>query len=277
VALGERECSVQRRHQKVIEESPSCALTPDLRRRMEEAAVTVARSCGYRSAGTVEFLVGEGGHFYFLEMNTRIQVEHPITEVRFRVDLVAEQLRVAQGLPLSFGARAPEPEGHAIEARICAEDADQGFLPSTGALGAIQLPGGPGVRCDGHVVAGQEIALHYDNLLLKLVAHAPDRPRAIARLRRALHEVRLPGVTTNLPLLLRTLDDPRFVAGDYDTSILVGSRPAAPAPGDVVAVVAAALALQRRAPASAPVPTKPARGPELPAWVRLSRDGWSRP
>jgi acetyl-CoA carboxylase biotin carboxylase subunit len=276
VALGERECSVQRRHQKVIEESPSCAVSPELRAKMEAAAVTVAKACGYRSAGTVEFLVGADGHFYFLEMNTRIQVEHPITEARFRVDLVAEQLRVAQGLALSFGARVPAPEGHAIEARICAEDADQGFLPSTGTLGAVQLPGGPGVRCDGHVVAGQEIALHYDNLLLKLVVHAPDRPRAIARWKRALHEVRLPGVTTNLPLLLRTLDDPRFVAGAYDTSILVGSRPAAPTADDLVPVVAAALALNRRAPASAPVPAAPARGPELPAWVRLARDGWSR-
>jgi acetyl-CoA carboxylase biotin carboxylase subunit len=277
VALGERECSVQRRHQKVIEESPSCALTPDLRRRMEEAAVTVARSCGYRSAGTVEFLVGEGGHFYFLEMNTRIQVEHPITEARFGVDLVGEQLRIAQGLAISFGARVPTPQGHAIEARICAEDADHGFLPSSGRLGAVQLPGGPGIRCDGHVVAGQEVTLHYDNLLLKLVAHAADRATAVRRLTRALHEVRLPGVTTNVPLLLRTLDDPRFLAGDYDTSILEGSAPRPPAPDDLVPVVAAALALHRRTPATA-LPPAPGTSPGgLPPWVRAGRPGWGQP
>jgi acetyl-CoA carboxylase biotin carboxylase subunit len=272
VALGERECSVQRRHQKVIEESPSCAVGPDLRRKMEEAAVTVARACGYRSAGTVEFLVGADGGFYFLEMNTRIQVEHPVTEMRYGVDLVAEQLRVAQGLPISIGANAPLPTGHAIEARVCAEDGDAGFLPSTGRLGAVTLPGGPGIRLDGHVVAGQEITLHYDNLLLKLVAHAPDRARAIARLKRALHETRLPGVTTNLPLLLRTLDDPRFLAGDYDTSLLEGSRPREPVPGDLVPVVAAALALHRRAPRAAPAPA-PA-GPALSPWVQAARASW---
>ncbi len=277
VALGERECSVQRRHQKVIEESPSCALTPALRRSMEQAAITIARACGYRSAGTVEFLVGADGGFYFLEMNTRIQVEHPITEARFRVDLVGEQLRIAQGLPISFGAAVPAPEGHAIEARICAEDADAGFLPSTGRLGAVQLPGGPGIRCDGHVVAGQEITLHYDNLLLKLVAHAADRPRAITRLKRALHEVRLPGVTTNLPLLLRTLDDPRFVAGAYDTSILEGSAPRAPQADDIVPIVAAALALHRRAPATTPPPAPGSAGGGLSPWVRAGREDWGRP
>jgi acetyl-CoA carboxylase biotin carboxylase subunit len=274
VALGERECSVQRRHQKVIEESPSCAVAPDLRRRMEGAAVAVAKACGYRSAGTVEFLVGADRAFYFLEMNTRIQVEHPITEARFRVDLVAEQLRVAQGLPLSFGDQVPAPEGHAIEARICAEDADEGFLPSTGRLGAVILPGGPGVRVDGHVVPGLDVTLHYDNLLLKLVVHAADRAHAIARLRRALHETRLPGVTTNLPLLLRTLDDPRFVSGDYDTSILEGSKPREPAADDLVPVVAAALALHRRAPKAAPAP--PPAGTAFSPWVQAGREGWGR-
>ncbi len=277
VALGERECSVQRRHQKVIEESPSCVVTPALRAKMEQAACTVARSCGYRSAGTVEFLVGGDGSFYFLEMNTRIQVEHPITEERFGVDLVGEQLRIAQGLPISFGSRVPAPEGHAIEARICAEDADDGFLPSTGTLGAVQLPGGPGVRCDGHVYAGQQVTLHYDNLLLKLVVHAADRATAIRRLKRALHEVRLPGVTTNLPLLLRTLADPRFLAGDYDTSILEGSAPPAPSADDIVPVVAAALAMQRRAPVAAPTPPPGQQaGGGMPPWVRAGRAGWGQ-
>jgi acetyl/propionyl-CoA carboxylase alpha subunit len=276
LALGERECSVQRRHQKVIEESPSPALTPDLRTRMQDAATKVARACGYRSAGTVEFLVsgvaGEDRPFFFLEMNTRIQVEHPVTEMRFGVDLVREQIRIARGEPISFAAAPPSPRGHAVEARICAEDADHGFLPSTGRLGSLQLPGGPGIRCDGHVHGGQEVALFYDNLLLKLVAHAEDRAQAIARLRRALHETRLPGVTTNLPLLVRTLDDPRFASGDYDTSILADAAPPAEDPDDVLPVVAAALALHRRV---RPTTVPPARaGGALPAWVLADR-GWT--
>jgi acetyl-CoA carboxylase biotin carboxylase subunit len=256
VALGERECSVQRRHQKIVEESPSPAVDPALRTRMEAAAVTAARACGYQSAGTVEFLLGADGHFHFLEMNTRIQVEHPITEARFGVDLVKEQIRIAEGRPLSFGDRVPEPRGHAIEARLCAEDADAGFLPSTGRVSSLQLPGGPGVRCDGHVYAGQQVTLHYDNLLLKVVAHAEDRDAAIARLRRALHETRIGGLTTNLPFALRVLDDPRFLAGAYDTSLVEGLPPRRTSNGDLVPVVAAALALHRRVP-PAVVPAAP--------------------
>ncbi len=280
VPLGERECSVQRRHQKVIEESPSPIVSPGLRARMEAAAVAVARSVGYRSAGTVEFLVtGErprGGErpFYFLEVNTRLQVEHPVTEMRFDVDVVREQIRVARGEALSFAGHVPEPRGHAIEARVCAEDGDRGFLPSTGTLGAIQIPGGPGIRCDGHVHVGQEITLHYDNLLLKIVAHGSDRAEAIARLRQALHESRLPGVTTNLPLLVRTLDDPRFQAGDYDTSILADTRPLAEDPDDLVPALAAALALHRRARGAA-IP--PARTPGATSpWVLAGRR-WPEP
>ena len=274
VALGERECSVQRRHQKVIEESPSPALTPELRAEMEAAAVAAAKSCAYRSAGTVEFLVGAGGGFYFLEMNTRIQVEHPITELCYRVDLLKEMLRIAQGLPISFGSDVPKPAGHAIEARICAEDADHGFMPSTGTLGAVQLPGGPGVRCDGHVYVGQEVGLDYDNMLLKLIVHADDREAAIMRLRRALWETRLPGITTNIPLLLRTLDDERFVSGSYDTSILDGSEPDGEDPGDLVPVIAAALAMHRRVRRT-PVP--PASQGTRPApWVQAGRSWWNR-
>ncbi|MDA1195037.1 MAG: ATP-grasp domain-containing protein [Planctomycetota bacterium] len=274
VALGERECSVQRRHQKVIEETPSPVVTPELRARMEQAAVAAAESCGYRSAGTVEFLVGADGAFHFLEMNTRIQVEHPITEACYGVDLLAEQLRIAQGLPISFGNKVPIPKGHAIEARICAEDADHGFMPSTGTLGAVQLPGGPGVRCDGHVYVGQRVGLDYDNLLLKLIVHAEDRPRAIERMKRALWETRLPGLTTNIPLLLRTLDDPRFVRGQYDTSILDNATPPPDDPDDLVPVVAAALAMHRRV-RKAPVPP-PAGGVRAPAWVESSRHWWRR-
>ena len=271
VALGERECSVQRRHQKVIEETPSPVVDAALRTRMEEAAVATARSCDYVSAGTVEFLVGADREFHFLEMNTRIQVEHPITEMRYGVDLVAEQLRIAQGLPISFGDQVPTPQGHSIEARICAEDADHGFMPSTGRLGAINLPGGPGVRCDGHVYVGQEVGLDYDNLLLKLVVDAADRPTAIARMIRALYEVRLPGVTTNIPLILRTLADERFVSGRYDTSILEGSAPAAGEASDVVPVIAAALAMHRRVRKTAvPPPTNTAAS----AWIQAGRDWW---
>ena len=272
LALGERECSVQRRHQKVIEETPSPIMTPELRAQMEAAAVAAASSCGYRSAGTVEFLVGADGAFHFLEMNTRIQVEHPITELRYGVDLVAEQLRIAQGLPISFAGRPFTPRGHAIEARICAEDADHGFVPSTGTLGAISLPGGPGVRCDGHVYVGQTVGLDYDNLLLKLVVHAEDRPQAIERLRRALWETRLPGVTTNIPLVLRTLDDPRFVSGRYDTSILEDSAPRGGDPEDLVPVVAAAVALHRRV-RKTPAPPPPG-GAQPSPWVQAGRSWW---
>jgi len=272
LALGERECSVQRRHQKVIEETPSPAVTPALRAQMEAAAVLAAESCGYRSAGTIEFLVGADGAFHFLEMNTRIQVEHPITELRYGVDLVGEQLRIAQGLPISMGGTPPTPSGHAIEARICAEDADHGFMPSTGRLGAVHLPGGPGVRCDGHVCFGQLIGLDYDNLLLKLIVHGDTRQQAIERMHRALWETRLPGVTTNIPLLLRTLDDPRFVSGDYDTSILEASTPPPEDAADLVPVVAAALAMHRRVKAT-PVP--PALGGTQPSpWVLAGRDWW---
>jgi len=265
---------VQRRHQKVIEESPSPAVDADLRERMEAAAIAAARACDYRSAGTVEFLVGGDGAFHFLEMNTRIQVEHPITEERFGVDLVAEQIRIAQGLPISFVDAPPQPLGFSIEARICAEDADAGFLPSTGRLGAIQLPGGPGVRCDGHVFAGQDVTLHYDNMLLKLIVHADTRERAIHRLRRALFETRLPGITTNIPLLLRTLDEPTFQSGRYDTSILEHIAPPVAPAGDLVPVIAAAIALHRRV-RKRHVPTAQPQT-QANAWIRAGRDWWSR-
>ena len=229
VAVGERECSVQRRHQKIIEETPSPVVDETLRAKVCAAGVAVAQAVGYRNAGTVELLVGADRSFYFMEMNNRLQVEHPITEMRYGVDLVAEQLRVAQGLPLTFGGKPLVSNGHAIEARVCAEDPANGFLPSTGRVTALQLPGGPGVRIDGHLYVGQEITLFYDPMLLKLIVHAPSRPQAIARMRRALHETRIGGLTTNVPLLLDVLDDARFVAGDYDTSLLNGYAPRDPA------------------------------------------------
>jgi acetyl-CoA carboxylase biotin carboxylase subunit len=278
VAVGERECSVQRRHQKIIEETPSPCVDDDLRARATTSAARLAASVGYRNAGTVEMLVGADRSFYFMEMNNRLQVEHPITEERYGVDLVHEQLRVAQGLPLSFGGTAPTPFGHAIEARVCAEDAANGFVPSTGTVTALQLPGGPGVRIDGHLFVGQEITLHYDPMLMKLIVHAPTRAAAIARLRRALHETRIGGVTTNVPLLLDVLDDPRFLAGDYDTSLLNGYEPRTRGGGggrwggdDLVPVVAAALAAHRRVPArSIPAPGAPSSSGES-SWVRDGR------
>jgi acetyl-CoA carboxylase biotin carboxylase subunit len=204
-------------------------------------------------------------------MNTRLQVEHPITEMRYGVDLVHEQLRIASGLPISFGDRVPAPAGHAIEARVCAEDPENGFLPCAGRVEALQLPGGPGVRVDGHLYAGQEVTLHYDSLLMKLVVHAATRPEAIARLRRALHETRIGGLTTNVPLLLRVLDDPRFASGDYDTSLLDGWTGTAngQADEDIAPVVAAALALHRRVRPGAVPPPAPGAG-ESP-WVLEGR------
>jgi len=280
VAVGERECSVQRRHQKIIEETPSPVVDAALRARVCAAGVAVAEAVGYRNAGTVELLVGADRAFYFMEMNNRLQVEHPITEMRYGVDLVAEQLRVAQGLPLTFTATSLVSNGHAIEARVCAEDPANGFLPSTGRVTALQLPGGPGVRIDGHLYVGQEITLFYDPLLLKLIVHAPTRAQAIARMRRALHETRIGGLTTNVPLLLDVLDDPRFVAGDYDTSLLNGYAPrdpAAPAAHgaagdgeDVAPIVAAALALHRRTPTSA-VPAAGGATAGESSWVREGR------
>jgi acetyl-CoA carboxylase biotin carboxylase subunit len=280
LAVGERECSVQRRHQKVIEETPSPAATPDLRARMEAAAVAAARAVGYRNAGTVEFLVGADGAFHFLEMNTRLQVEHPITEMRYGVDLVREQLRIASGLPISFAGTPPTPRGHAIEVRVCAEDPENGFLPSTGRVTALQLPGGPGVRVDGHLYVGQEVTLHYDPLLAKVVVHAATREDAIARMRRALHETRVGGLTTNVPLLLRTLDDSRFRSGDYDTSILDGPQSRTlGADDDVAPVVAAALALHRRVRPQV-VPEARAGGAAESPWVldgrRRAMGEWPR-
>ena len=248
---------------------------------MQAAAVAVAKAVGYRNAGTVEFLVGGDGSFYFMEMNNRLQVEHPITELRYGVDLVSEQLRVAQGLPLTFGAETPTPRGHAIEARVCAEDAENGFVPSTGRIRALQLPGGPGVRIDGHLFVGQEITLFYDPMLMKLVVHAPTREQAIARMRRALHETRVGGVTTNVPLLLDVLDDPRFASGAYDTSLLDGYAPSAQRraeAGDLAPVVAAALAAHRRTPETATPPPGTGATRES-AWVREGRRSlgeWTR-
>ncbi len=216
VSLGERECSLQRRHQKVVEESPSTVMTPELRRRMGEAAVAAARAVGYANAGTCEFLLAASGEFYFLEMNTRLQVEHPVTEMVTGLDLVVAQLRIAQGEPLGAEFDAVEPRGHAIELRLCAEDPFRNFAPSPGRIEWLRLPQGPGVRCDAGVFGGSEISIYYDPMIAKLIVWGRDRGEALRRLARALAEIRIEGIKTNLPLFEALLADEDFRAARFD-------------------------------------------------------------
>jgi acetyl-CoA carboxylase biotin carboxylase subunit len=220
VSLGERECSLQRRHQKVVEEAPSLAVDEDLRRRMGEAAVRAAEAVRYSGAGTVEFLLANDGQFFFLEMNTRLQVEHPVTELVTGVDLVIAQLEVAQGLPLPTELEGIEPRGHAVEVRLYAEDPYHGFAPSPGRIRALRLPEGPGVRNDCGVDEGSEVTIHYDPMLAKLIVWGRDRPQALRRLRRALMELRIEGIRTTAPLYLGLLEDEDFLAGRLDIGML---------------------------------------------------------
>ncbi|MBL8111556.1 MAG: ATP-grasp domain-containing protein, partial [Acidobacteria bacterium] len=254
VALGERECSLQRRHQKVIEESPSPAVSPDLRRRMGDAAIAAAKSVGYVNAGTVEFLLDASGEFYFLEMNTRLQVEHPVTEEAFGVDLVALQIAVASGEALPADLPT-EPLAHAIEARVYAEDAENGFLPQTGDVLVYEEPSGPGIRVESGIEAGNTISIYYDPMLAKIVARGRDREEARRRLVAALRDTVILGVTTNVPYLRRVLESEAVAAGDLDTGLLERwSPPAPPPPGERVFSAAA------RAFASPPGPSRSADG-----------------
>ncbi|MGI9038581.1 MAG: acetyl-CoA carboxylase biotin carboxylase subunit [Gemmatimonadota bacterium] len=248
IHLGERECSIQRRHQKLIEEAPSPALDADLRSRMGDVACEAARAVDYVGAGTVEFLL-EDGDFHFLEMNTRIQVEHPVTELVTGVDLVQWQIRIAGGEALTLPEDCARPTGHAIECRISGEDPTAGFLPATGRIGALDVPHGPGVRWDGGVAAGTEVGLHYDPLLGKLIVHAPTRAEAIVRMKRALGELRVEGVRTTQPFHLAVMDEPDFRAGEISIrylerhpDLLEGSG----AWGSEAALVAALLLEHRR-------------------------------
>jgi acetyl-CoA carboxylase biotin carboxylase subunit len=220
VHLCERECSVQRRHQKLIEESPSPVVDPELRERMTSATVSLVRSIHYVNAGTAEFLLGPDGNFYFLEVNARIQVEHPVTEWCTGVDLVQEQLRVAAGLPLSFTQSDISLRGAAIECRISAEDPENRFLPATGTVLSLQEPSGPGVRVDSGLYAGLQVPLFYDPLLSKLIVWGKDREQAIARMRRALAEYHIVGVRTTLPFARWLMEHPRFIAGDLSTDFI---------------------------------------------------------
>ncbi len=273
VHLGERECSIQRRHQKLIEEAPSALLTPDERASMGEAAVQAARAVNYRGAGTVEFLYSDG-QFYFLEMNTRLQVEHPVTEFVTGIDLVHWQIRIAQGEELDFDQEDVSLTGHAIECRITSEDPRNGFLPSTGRVDRLDLPDGPGVRWDGGIVEGFEVGLYYDPLLAKLIVHASTREQAIDRMGRALDELVIAGIETSARFHRSVMDEKDFRNGRLSTSYL-DEHPEVLEPGDgalrVLAVAAAVLEHQaRQSPGTARIDSHDA-GVGLSPW-RAS--GW---
>lgn len=272
VHLGERDCSIQRRHQKVIEESPSPAVSPQLRERLGAAAVAVARAVDYVGAGTCEFLLGGDGNFYFLEMNTRLQVEHPVTEMIYGLDLVSWQLDVAEGRPLphtqvELDARR---RGHAIECRVYAEDPIK-FLPSPGTITHLRTPEGPYVRNDSGCYEGAEIPVHYDPMISKLVVWGEDRQVALARMRRALGEYQVLGIATNLPLHRRCLRDPDFSAGDYDTGyIACHAAELAPRvdPSQVDAAIVAAVLDRVASPQPAVAAAPVAVSTEISGWRR---------
>ena len=252
IHLGERECSIQRRHQKIIEETPSPALTPDLRRRMGGAAIAVARTAGYGNAGTVEFLLDpQSGDFYFLEMNARLQVEHPVTEAVLGLDMVEWQVLIACGEPLTLRQDDIQPRGHAIECRIYAEDPYRGFVPSTGRLLRWRPPAGPGIRLDSGVAQDQEVSIYYDPMLAKLIAWAPRRDLSLRRMEVALSQFLVLGVVTNIPLLQAVLRHPQFRMGDYDTGFLewnpAVTRPAIPGESRTMARALAAWASRQPA------------------------------
>ncbi len=248
--LGERECSVQRRHQKMIEEAPSVAMNAELRAHMGAAAVAAARAAGYVNAGTCEFLLDRNGDFYFLEMNTRIQVEHPVTELVTGIDLVQWQLRIASGERLPYTQDEIIPRGWAIECRITSEDPSNGFLPSTGTVTYMHVPSGPGIRWDGGIEAGSAIGLFYDPMVGKLIVHAPTRGAAVARMRRALLELTVTGIETSRDFHLRVMESDDFRRGDIDIQWLERTLPSllgASPPPDVtrLATIAAALLAER--------------------------------
>jgi acetyl-CoA carboxylase biotin carboxylase subunit len=216
--LGERECSIQRRHQKVIEESPSAALPEATRQKLTAASVRAIEAIGYTNVGTMEYLLDEGGEFYFMEMNTRLQVEHPVTELVTGIDLVREQIRIAAGEPLSFSDER-RARGHAIELRVNAEDPNT-FAPWPGKITALHMPGGLGVRVDTHVYAGYVVPPNYDSLLAKVIVHDVDRMAALRRARRCLDEMVIEGIRTNIPFLRRIVNNPDFIKGDFDTGFV---------------------------------------------------------
>ncbi|HXC26170.1 MAG TPA: acetyl-CoA carboxylase biotin carboxylase subunit [Gemmatimonadaceae bacterium] len=279
IHLGERECSVQRRHQKMIEEAPSVAVSPALRREMGETAVRAAKAAGYVNAGTCEFLLDQDGKFYFLEMNTRLQVEHPVTELVTGIDLVQWQLRIAAGERLTVTQDEIEPTGWAIECRITSEDPANGFLPSTGTVEYLAIPSGPGVRWDGGIEVGTKVGLHYDPMLAKLIVYAPTRERAIDRMHRALLELTVSGIETSRGFHLRVMEDAEFRAGAIEIQWLERRLPSLttvqpPAEGTHVAALAAALlANEDRARRAAPTATASSTRPasHMSAWQQAAR------
>ena len=268
VALGERDCSIQRRHQKLVEETPGPSVDDELRGRLTGSATAIARAAGYVNAGTAEFLVSPDGSFVFLEVNTRLQVEHPITELATGLDLVALQLRVAAGERLPFAQGDIRPRGVAIECRITAEDPFADFLPAAGRLGLARLPSGPGIRVDSGIESGLVVPTEYDPLLAKLIGWGPTREVAIARLRRALAETVIAGIPTTLPFHQHVLADPEFGAGRYDTSYVErrwrGRTADLEGTALTAAAVAAVLASRQRVRHAAPA--------NASAWTRLARE-----
>ena len=271
--LGERECSIQRRHQKLVEESPSPVVSPELRERMGAAAVAAARAVEYRSAGTCEFLVTGEGSFYFLEMNTRIQVEHPVTELVYGVDLVREQLRIARGQPMQVPAGPLTPRGWAIECRITSEDPANGFLPSAGRIEFLRVPAGPGVRWDSGIDVGDEVTLHYDSLLAKLIVWGVDRSQALTRMSQALKELVITGVATNQGFHRRLMKDPAFQRGEIDIQLLERRADlvqAAAAPDHIQQLAIAAVLAEAEARQSRRPPVSSAAEPQR-EWARVAR------
>jgi acetyl-CoA carboxylase biotin carboxylase subunit len=278
LSLNERECSVQRRHQKMIEEAPSVAVTPELRRRMGETAVRAASAAGYVNAGTCEFLLDANGEFYFLEMNTRLQVEHPVTELVTGLDLVQWQLRVAAGERLPFKQEEIVPRGWAMECRITSEDPANGFLPSTGRVRYLHLPSGPGVRWDGGIESGSEVTLYYDPMLAKLIVWAPSRELAIARMHRALSELVIEGVETSRDFHLRVMEDDEFRRGAIEIQWLERRLPSLldtkpPEELRQIAAIAGALLADRErgAPRGTISAAPSAPAPAAAAWKRAAR------
>jgi acetyl-CoA carboxylase biotin carboxylase subunit len=271
VYLGERECSIQRRHQKVLEESPSVIVDADMRRRMGDVAVRVAKAAGYTNAGTIEFLVDQERNFYFLEMNTRLQVEHPVTELVTGLDLVHLQIRIAAGESLPFAQEDVRVRGHAIECRIYAEDPEQNFFPSPGKITLLTVPSGPGIREDSGMYEGWAVPIDYDPLLAKLISYGTDRGQAIARMRRALNEYFVGGIKTNISLFQRILRDPEFAAGKIDTGYLdrvLKSVVLAAEHGDAD-IAAIGAGLFEILDAQATESSRPA--PAASAWKRMAR------
>jgi acetyl-CoA carboxylase biotin carboxylase subunit len=275
IHLGERDCSVQRRHQKVIEEAPSPAVTPELRAKMGEVACRAARAVGYLGAGTCEFLLAQTGEFYFLEMNTRLQVEHPVTEMVTQLDLVRMQIAVAEGKPLPVAQHEVAPRGAAIECRVYAEDPIR-FLPSPGKITSLRTPAGPYVRDDSGVYAGAEISVYYDPMISKLIAWGASRPEAIERMARALDEYRVGGIKTNLAFHRRVMKNERFRSGDYDTGFIEREKGTLLAPlsdGESELLDDALAAAAIHAAEAAPAQGAPPSASGISAW---RQDAWRR-